>query len=104
MESRFANGVPMTLRQMRLYLQDTMGVPVAIRKVGGTTVECPFCFKLHRAAATGQQVAACDEATMKGVTLVVGGRSFRPEFGYTVYEYIERPNVNTLVGFDDYNM
>ena len=38
-----ADGIPMSLEQMREYLQDYYGIPIAMRKQGTTVVASPFC-------------------------------------------------------------
>ena len=84
----------MSLEQMRQYLQELYGVPVALREQGATVIDCPYCRELHdHGLTTGYQVASCD---VRHGGIVVGERYFARNYGYQVYEYKEG-GVNQLI-------
>jgi len=84
-ENEIADGIPMTLEQMREYLQDYYGIPIALREQGVTTVTCPYCLKVHEHGfVTRHQEALCENPEM---ALVIGMRNFIPSYGYTIMEY-----------------
>lgn len=95
-----ANGLPMSLEQMRSYLQESYGIPIVLREEGKTTVECPYCAKEHdHDPAPGHYKPACEPSPGRG--LVIGERSFVPAYGYKVMEYREEEGINTLIVPDD---
>ena len=90
-----ANGVPMDLEQIRQYLQELYGIPVALREQGVTVIDCPYCGELHdHGLQTGHQVASCD--VRHGVGIVLGGRYFSPKYGYRIIRYKEGDEINEL--------
>ena len=60
-DANIADGVPMSLEQMREYLQQHYGIPVALREQGTNTVQCPYCHGKHHATETGHQGAGCKD-------------------------------------------
>lgn len=98
-ENSIADGVPMSLEQMRVHLQECYGIPIALREQGTTSIRCPYCLKIHEhGPRPGHQVAACDEGDRyNGIGIVIGDRYFIPNFGYNVLEYMEEDGVNKLI-------
>ena len=95
-DTNIAGGVPMSLEQMREYLQEHYGVPIALREQGANTVQCPYCHGKHHATETGHQEARCEEDNF-GSGIVIGNRYFIKNYGYTVAEYIRGDKTNQLV-------
>ncbi|CAB9511918.1 expressed unknown protein [Seminavis robusta] len=90
-----ADGVPMGLEDMR-------GIPVALRRQGGTEIKCPYCGKMHyHPPGSGHNEAQCDEDDRCSVGIVVGERSFVPNYGYTIVEYLEKDGVNKILPIDE---
>jgi len=85
----------MSLEQMREYLQEHYGIPIALREQGANTVQCPYCHGKHRATETGHQEAGCEDDFGSGI--VIGNRHFVKNYGYTVAEYIRGDKANELV-------
>ena len=57
-----SNGVPMTVEQMQFYLQEHYGIPIVLRKIGTTNIQCPYCLKKHEhEVEPGHHVAGCSE-------------------------------------------
>jgi hypothetical protein len=97
-----ANSIPMNLEQMRVYLQELHGVPVVLREQGTTSVKCTYCGKLHEhGGPPGHYVALCDDMDRFNVGVVVGQRSYIPNYGYTLYDYRENGRVNELIHDSD---
>ena len=94
-----SDGLPMSLRQMREYLQEHYGSPVVLREQGTTSVKRPYCFQHHdHGPQPGHQPAGCDdESRFSGIGIVVGERYFVPNYGYTIMEYLEENGVNKLI-------
>ena len=87
----------MSLEQLRDYLQGYYGRPIVLRKLGTTVVKCPYCGQYHYHEQAGRQIAACDEAIRFTIGLVIGDRSFVPNWGYDILEYAEGANgINEL--------
>jgi hypothetical protein len=85
----------MTIEQMRYYLQEYHGVPIALREQGATDVTCPFCHKQHfEHPGAGHHVAQCEPSEWSPVT--INGKSFVAGYGYTIYEYYDTPNARKL--------
>ena len=96
-EEPIADGVPMTLDQMRDYSQHMCGFPVVLRQKGSKQVMCPHCDKNHtHDPGTGHHPAQCaEEDRCKGI--VIGDRSFIPACGYTTLECMSEGNVSKLI-------
>lgn len=87
-DNSIADGIPMSLEQMRVYLQEYHGIPIVLRKQGTTNVKCPYCKKLHdHGPQPGHHVALCDDNNRMGMGLCVGERYFIPNYGNTICEY-----------------
>jgi hypothetical protein len=83
-----ADGVPMTLEQMRVYLQGMFGRPVVLREQGTTTVGCPYCLETHdHGAQAGYHVPSCEEDEEVENILVINDREYKKNYGYTIYEF-----------------
>ena len=96
-----ANGVPMGLERMQVYLQEYYGIPIVLRRQGDTKVKCPYCGKIHEyPEGSGHHEAQCDEESRYSTGIVVGDRSFVPNYGYTIIEYIEKDGVNQILPID----
>ena len=79
-----ADGVPMNLEQMRKYLQEHHGIPMALRKQGTATIMCPHCGEKHEhGSEAGHYGAGC---TSECGGIVLGERFFVPNYGYTIFE------------------
>lgn len=96
-DNRIAGGVPMSLEQLRVYLQSHFGKPVVLRLHGTTGVVCPYCSELHYHEVPGRNVAGCDEAVRHTMGIVVNDRTYVPNWGYDVFEYVKRKGVNELI-------
>ena len=59
-DANIADGVPMSLEQMREQLREHYGAPIALREQGANTVQCPYCHGKHRATETGHQETGCE--------------------------------------------
>lgn len=93
-ELKIADGVPMSLKQMRAYLQEHHGIPIVIRQEGTGTVECPYCDDVHNhGPEVGHYPAPCQR---EGATIIIGDRTFIPNYGYTIFEYRTVGDVNQL--------
>lgn len=96
-DNAIADGIPMNLDQMKECSQETLGVPVALRRQGTTIVKCPCCLKMHdHGPQPGHHVAGCDDHLRNGVGIVVGERHFVPNYGYTICKHRETDGVNEL--------
>jgi len=94
-DDSIADGVPMNLEQMRLHLQECHGCPVALREQGSATCRCPCCDEVHKnGPQPGCHSAWCDDQS-PGV--VVAGRSFHCDCGYTIFECKKERGVNVVV-------
>lgn len=92
------NGVPMSIMQLRDYLQDSTGVPVVLKEEGTDVVRCPYCNELHFVdAESGLHVADCSEDIRSEIGIVIGERSFIPNYGFVVYSYRISHEVNELI-------
>ena len=100
-DNSIADGIPMSLEQMRLYLQELYGISIVLRKQGTTIVKCPCCSKMHdHGPQPEHHVALCEEADrckVNGIGIVIVERYFVPNYGYTIYEYRERDGVNEFI-------
>jgi hypothetical protein len=97
-----ANGIPMSLEQMRIYLQDFHRKPIVLRLLGTTKIVCPYCLKTHEHFGPGgHYVAACDESERFDSRVFVGERCFTANYGYQIYDYIATPMYNELVVPED---
>lgn len=94
-----ADGVPMSLEQMRMHLQEHCGSPVALREQGTTSIKCPCCLQHHdHGPQPGHQPVGCDdESRFSGIGIVVGKRHFVPNCGCTISEHNEENGVNKLI-------
>jgi hypothetical protein len=93
-----ADGIPMDLEGMRLYLQNFYSVPIVLRMQGETAVKCAYCsITHHHGGPPGHQNALCDEENRCSVGVVIGSRSFHPNYGYDIYEYKVNDRVNELI-------
>ena len=79
-----ADGIPMDTDQMRDYLQQHYGIPIALKEQGATAVTCPYCKARHPSTEAGHQGAACED---NGAGIVIGGRFFFRNYGCTVFTY-----------------
>lgn len=96
-DNSIAGGIPMDLKQMREYLQEYYGIPIALREQGARSVSCPYCLKRHRQGpGAGHRSADCDDND-RGMKIVIGERHFVPNYGYTIYEYRAHGEVNELI-------
>jgi hypothetical protein len=84
-----ADGMPINLEEMRLYLQDLYGIPIVLRQEGTTTVNCPYCFKIHEhTGPPGKYIAGCDITDRyNGSGIVIGQRHFVAGYGYKLYDF-----------------
>jgi hypothetical protein len=97
-ENMIADGMPMNLDQMREYLQEHHGVPIALREKGKTVIKCPHCQRLHdHGAQPGHHRALCDDKERDALGLVVGDRCFIPNYGYIIYKYKSSSGINKLI-------
>ena len=75
-DNSIADGIPMSLEQMRLYLQELYGISIVLRKQGTTIVKCPYCSKMHyHGLQPEHHVALCEEADrckVNGIGIVIG--------------------------------
>jgi hypothetical protein len=84
-----------TTEQMRHYLQEYHGIPIALREQGATDITCPFCHKQHfEYPGAGHHVAQCEPSEWRPIT--INGKSYVPGYGYTIYEYYDTPNARKL--------
>ena len=96
-ENLIANGIPMSLEQMREYLHGCYGIPIAIRKQGTTVVVCPFCNKKHEhEPESGHHTAGCEDDD-RYIGITIANRQFVPSYGYTIFEYEEGEGNNKLI-------
>jgi hypothetical protein len=84
------DSLPMSLDQMRVYIQKHYGVPIAFRRLGTTTIVC--CLEMHdHIGSAGHYVAGCDMTNQYNRSgIVIGQRHFDPGYGYKIYEFKER--------------
>jgi hypothetical protein len=88
------DGVPMTPDQLRNYLQELYGMPVAVRMEESLPIKCPYCMQTHDCEpGAGHHIAQC---TYGGTEISIGTRSFIPSYGLTVFEYKNEGGVNKL--------
>lgn len=92
------NGARMSIDQIREYLQQYCGRPVAMREKGSTMLDkCPYCTRRHESELeTGYQPALCNGDDSNGIT--VNGRQFRTGYGLIVFEYETKDDVNEVIG------
>ena len=95
-----ADGAPVSVSDARDYLQDHFGVPIALKKKGHSGVKCPHCGKEHFHQDSGYQDTQCSEEDRRGRSIVVGERSFVPNYGCTVVEYEEGKESNRVIAPD----
>jgi hypothetical protein len=101
-DNKIADGIPMSLEQMRIYLQGYHGIPIVLRQQGTTAVKCVYCGKLHEhMGPPGHYVAGCDEKDRLNGGVAIGQRYFTNNYGYTVYDYKEAWGINELIGASD---
>jgi hypothetical protein len=87
-DNKICNGLPMGLEQMRDFLQMSHGVPVVLRKEGATNVKCVYCGKIHNHdGPPGHYVAECEEPERFNIGIVIGDRTYIPNYGYTIFDY-----------------
>ncbi|CAB9513875.1 hypothetical protein SEMRO_619_G176410.1 [Seminavis robusta] len=97
MTNEYADRVPMSLKDMQAYLQSYFGIPIALRRQGDTMINCPYCGKTHdHEPEPGHHVAQCAEDD-RGGGIVVGERSFVPNYGYTIVEYVAKDGANQII-------
>lgn len=89
-----ADGTSMTLRQMREYLQDYYGIPIALKEEGANAITCPYCGELHYTARSGHQEAACTRDTGR---IIIGDRYCIQNYGYTVVTYNSAEQRNQVI-------
>ena len=95
------DGFRMGLEDMRGYLQAYYGIPIVLRRQGDTKIKCPYCGKKHEhAEGSGHHEAPCNEADRHNIAIIVADRSFVPNYGYTIVEYIERDGINQILPLD----
>ena len=71
--------------------------PVALRQQGNTVIKCPYCGKMHEhAGGSGHHEAQCSE----NVEITIDDRSFVPNYGYTIVEYVQKDGVNQILPID----
>jgi hypothetical protein len=87
------DGLPMSLEQMRLYLQELYCIPIALREQGTQTIKCPYC--LQHESQPGRHLAGCGDAA--GAGLVIGDSYYVKNDGYTICEYKKQGGVNELI-------
>ena len=92
-----ADGAPVSVSDARDYLQDHFGVPIALKKRGYSSIQCPYCGKEHFYQGTGYQNIQCSKEDRRGRSIIVGERSFVPNYGYTVVEYEEEEESNRVI-------
>lgn len=61
-------------------------MPLALRKKDDNIVLCPYCFNIHTHKETGHVNAQCDTP----IIVVIGGRSFHSNYGFTILEYEQK--------------
>jgi hypothetical protein len=98
-KNSIANGIPMNLEEMRLYLQDCYGTPIALRQEGTTSINCPYCLKIHEhTGPPGHYMAGCEMADRyNGSGIVIGQRHYVAGYGYKIYDFKEKKGVNHLL-------
>ena len=95
------NGIPMSLNEMREYLQTYYGLPIALRLAGTATIKCPFCDKMHgHGLQPGHQAAGCSDEDRYDGGINIGDRFFTQNYGYTIVEYVEKDGVNQILPLD----
>ena len=57
----------------------------------------PYCGGMHEHAQPGHNVAGCNEQEHGALGIIVGQRSFVPNWGYDIFEYKEAWGVNELL-------
>lgn len=84
------------IEEMRLYLQETLGIPIAVRRLGEYEIDgCPYCGGCHLYdLEPGHVEAQCDD---RGIEIFIGGRGFIPNYGFTIYHYEERDGEYMLI-------
>ena len=92
-----ADGAPVSVSYARDYLQDHFGVPIALKKKGHSSIQCPHCGKEHFHQGTGHQDTQCSGEDRHGRSIIVGGRSFVPDCGCTVVECEEEEKSNRVI-------
>ena len=81
------DGVPMSLEEMRAYLQGHFGIPVALGELVTTTVTCPYCQEQHDHEPQPRHYVAGCATEQLGITIAKGDRYFVPAYSYSVLEY-----------------
>ena len=87
-KNAIADGIPMSAEQMKEYLQQHYGIPIAIKEQGTTAVTCPYCAATHHSTGSGYTEAVCKDHDWTGI--VIGDRSFVPNYGFTVFTYTKK--------------
>jgi len=98
--NKVANGIPMSVEQMRQYLQDFHGIPtIAIREQGSVLVTCPYCDNKHKhdPEQEGHAIAGCIDEFPDGFGIIVNERHFMPSYGYTIYKFRDNNGINELI-------
>jgi len=98
-QNRIANGIPMTAMQMREYLQEYHGIPIAIREQGSPIVSCPYCYNNHEhdPAEQAHVTAGCIDDNPNGFGIIIGEKHDMPSYGYTMYKIRSNKEVNKLI-------
>lgn len=52
---------------------------------------------LIRPTSYQRNVAGCDESLRFNIGIVVGGRTYVPNWGYDIFEYVRKEDVNELI-------
>jgi hypothetical protein len=80
--------VPMSVEDIRHWMQDFFGKPVAIRKQGSQTYKCPYCKQVHRCKTGPGHVQADCKTKNSGGDMVIGDRYFSAAYGVKVVQYV----------------
>lgn len=92
-----AAGIPMSLEEMRLHLQNHYSKPVALRKEGATSAKCPFSgtvidtppgpgYFRYEPVGTGVYDPNYDACT-SAPGIIINDRYFTANYGFLIIEY-----------------
>lgn len=85
--------IPMTMAQAREHVQEVEGYPVVLREAGTVAITCPYCGESHEhPPEPGHYAAGCDDNIRDTIQLTVGDRTFIPNYGYGIREYVVTPD------------